>query len=450
MRTSWMFIFVMIGFGSCYKELVAPVSTFKGKVIIVGAGISGLYAAKLLNERGIDVQIFEASSKIGGRMRSLEQFADFPIELGAEEVHGEKSTWYNILKGMKTPFVNEKTTDYFQLDGKLRSEDDLDKNDDDYAAAQKFVDNIGDYHGAEQSVEQYVKSQGLPVRVHPLLNSWIGNEYGTDNSKLGVLSLAEGDQKWESGNKNFLLKGVSMESILQDYFKNIIPKIKLNTPIKSINYQGDQINLVDAAQLTYQASFVIITVPLKILKDDVIQFIPKLPADKVNAIRNIGMDIGMKVILKFKKRFWADDLGSLYGGGYVPEFWSTGNGRSKDNTVLTAFVNGPKAAYLSSKGDQAIQIILSELDGMYGKGIASGQLEKSFIMDWSKEPWIRGVYSFPSPNSDALRADLAKPVNNKIYFAGEAANTKGNFGSVHGAIQAAEVAVDQLIKFIGK
>ena len=64
---------------------------FQGNVIIVGAGASGLAAAKKLEEEGISYQILEATDKLGGRIQKNENFADFPIDLGAEWIHEDKS-----------------------------------------------------------------------------------------------------------------------------------------------------------------------------------------------------------------------------------------------------------------------------------------------------------------------------------------------------------------------
>ena len=83
---------------SCKKEEYLEDSTFEGSVAIIGAGAAGLYAAHLLSKRGIPVKVFEASDRIGGRIKPLTGFASFPIELGAEEIHGDNSVLYSFKK----------------------------------------------------------------------------------------------------------------------------------------------------------------------------------------------------------------------------------------------------------------------------------------------------------------------------------------------------------------
>ncbi|MCC6691052.1 MAG: NAD(P)-binding protein, partial [Bacteroidia bacterium] len=82
------------------KKFLSP--SFTGKVIVVGAGISGMYAAWLLNEQGIDVTVLEASDVYGGRIKSLKDFSDFPIELGAEHLYNRKSVLYQAAKNQNT------------------------------------------------------------------------------------------------------------------------------------------------------------------------------------------------------------------------------------------------------------------------------------------------------------------------------------------------------------
>ncbi|MFT5603021.1 MAG: heterodisulfide reductase subunit A-like polyferredoxin, partial [Flavobacteriales bacterium] len=94
--TSFLFILIALLVVACKKKETPNICEnteigFQGDVIIVGAGASGLAAAKKLEEEGISYQIFEATDKIGGRIQKDETFADFPIDLGAEWIHEDKS-----------------------------------------------------------------------------------------------------------------------------------------------------------------------------------------------------------------------------------------------------------------------------------------------------------------------------------------------------------------------
>ena len=81
-----LLLFFAFSLIACNKN-EEPNLPFEGNVIIVGAGVSGLAAAKKLEEQGINYQILEASDKYGGRIQKNVGFADFPIDLGAEWIH---------------------------------------------------------------------------------------------------------------------------------------------------------------------------------------------------------------------------------------------------------------------------------------------------------------------------------------------------------------------------
>ena len=70
----------------------------KKAVVIVGAGVAGLSAGHLLEKKGFEVVIFEASNRIGGRVYELNGFSSKPIELGGEIIHGNKSKFYKLAK----------------------------------------------------------------------------------------------------------------------------------------------------------------------------------------------------------------------------------------------------------------------------------------------------------------------------------------------------------------
>lgn len=415
-----------------------------GKVVIIGAGAAGLYAAYLLNEAGIDVTILEASALHGGRIRPLRGFSDFPIELGAEEVHGRRSVLYDLVKKAGGTFVKEDTSDFIFLDGKMQLEDAL-EDDPDVIKAIEAVDNIEDYEGVDIPVSEYVKKQGIPDRTKFIAEALIGNEAGTSNHRLGTAALAKEYGLWSSGNGNYSLNGQAHLDLLDTIFAPILDKVIYNTVVNAVDYDGAGVVVGAVNGQFYTADKVIVTTPIAILKDGDIKFTPSLPSKKIAAMQKIGMGAGMKIILKFSRRFWPANTGSLLSSGIVPEFWSTGTGRSKENNVLTAFVHGLPAEKLSKLDEGAVTVVLEQLDEMYGQETASSTLVDSYIMDWSKEPFIRGTYSFPTPNSFGARKTFAEPVKDKVYFAGEATHYEGHNSTVHGALETGQRTVKDIL-----
>jgi monoamine oxidase len=416
------------------QSMVAAAKT--GTVLIIGAGAAGLYAAWLLKQKGLTVSVLEAAPTHGGRLKALTTLADFPIELGAEEIHGSRSEWYKIVQASGARFTTNATTDYYLLDGLLKTENQI-ANDADVKKANTFISAARTYASTtDKTVAEHAMTQAVPTRTAHYVNAQIGNEYGTSNTRLSIKGIAEEDNLWTAGENNFGVANKSLLACLESKVSDVLPLITYNVQVQKVDYSGISIVITDQTGKTYTAAKVIITVPLSILKQNGLQFTPALPTSKTDSFQKIGMGAGMKIILKFSTRFWAADLGSLFGDGNVPEYWFTSNGRGT-TPILTAFVMGDKAQTLTAlTPDDAVSSVVAELDRFYGNTLASRALIGSHVEDWGKNPFIKGAYSFPIVGGGITqRSNLQKSVNNKLFWAGEAAHNKGHSGTVHGAIE---------------
>lgn len=433
-------------FAACSKEDSSDLPlNWTGKIVVIGAGIAGLAAAQALLDRGLKVTILEASGRIGGRIRPLSGFADFDIELGAEEIHGNRSDWYRLVKSTNARFLNSDNADFYFYNNQLLNETAA-ANNADLKKAVDFEQSARQYRGTDVTVLQHLQKSNVPAAAYPIVNALLSNEYGASNDRLSIRGISEEDEQWSAGDDSYAIGGRSYLSILQEKYSKAIALVMLNAPVQKIDYTGSIIRIQTDRQ-NFEADRVIITIPLAVLKTGAVQFIPALPDEKQNAIANIGMGAGMKIILKFKQRFWGAGVGSVFSNGYVPEFWATNEGRSA-MPVLTAFVMGANAEYLSAQGEQAVQTVLAELDRMF-RNQATPAFSKAYIMDWSKEPYIQGAYSYPVVGGGLkMRAALAKAVNKKIFFAGEATHTAGHSATVHGALETGLRAAKEVIASI--
>ena len=187
------------------------------------------------------------------------------------------------------------------------------------------------------------------------------------------------------------------------------------------------------------------------MKDDDITFSPDLSGEKFAALSTIGMDPGMKVSLRFTENFWGESTSSIFTNGNAPEYISSGLNRGSQNRVLTTLITGEQALTFGAMEDSEVfNTLVSELEVIYGE-VASVNFIEGILKDWTKEPFIRGTYSFPHVRSlNNNRAIIAQSVNDKLFFAGEATSTNGNFGTIHGAIETAERVVDEVIAVLNQ
>ncbi len=428
---------------SCKKEKLFGDSNFIGEVIIIGAGAAGLYAAYLLNLQGISVKILEASDRSGGRIKTLNNFSDFPIELGAEIIHGERSIWHDLVIASGGQFINSALNKLYYFNGTLMTEIEATQNTF-FNVMTGMVGGVEEYSGGDVTVEAYGNIEGLNQNVAHIFNAMMANVHGTSASRIGMYGLRESLEKWTAGNADFMLKDRSLMSVIEDQFDDVLQKVVYNTRIVSLDYSGGKILMHDENDVLYETDRVILTVPISVLKDGDISFTPELPANKVAALNKIGFDRTIKIILKFDERVWPSNTGSIYGNGYVPQYWPTAaGGRSTTDNVLTGFVSGEKAEQLAALGADIIPTLLIELDNLLGD--ASSHYVDHVIQDWGDEPFIRGGFSYAVPGTGSARETIALPIAGKIFFAGEATHTDGHHATVHGAMETGLRAVSEIL-----
>jgi hypothetical protein len=447
---------------SCAKDGGGPEVEYDGTVAIVGAGAAGLFAADILRSKGINVIIYEAGDQVGGRIRSLRNqkdlvnlsVADFPVELGAELIFGSDSKWATEAKNLSIPLidVSDNSVDRFILENIVKTADEW-SGDVEFSGSQNFVNDLANLSGGG-SIEQAIA--GFSDRAKQLLSSQVGNFYGTSNARLGATGIAECLSLREHDKKILTIGTNPMQDFLISRFSLVNNLVQLNTPITSINYDDEIIELTDANGNTSEAGKVIVTIPVSILKTNGISFSPALPASFSSSLAKIGMDHSIRVLIDFKKNFWGEDAGFLWGLENAPYCFSTGVGRSEFFQTMSITVNGPKAEELSGLGADMINVILSELDLVYD-GQASQFVRRdlnnnqviSIVQDWGKEEFIKGGFSYPMVSATMDdRKNIGQAVDGKIFFAGEATDIAGDAGTINGALASAERATNELVESI--
>lgn len=416
---------------ACRKETLFEDLKYDGKVVIIGAGAAGLYAGYILKSKGIDFTIIEASSAHGGRMGKLTGFADYDIDTGAQWLHGENNILGDLIKktGVKTAVDNSEMSYWFN--GQLV--DALPKD--------PFIFEKDDL--PDQSFKDYAHAQGFDAEYDNIVEAIAGDQ-GASASLLSAYWNNKEEENWVSGDDDFKFANTYFDLINDHIAKPVLDHIEYDRPITHIDYSGEKIELTDAMGNTLTADKVIVTVPISILKLNEISFTPPLATEKTNAFSKIGMGPGMKVFLKFNHKFYAENI---VGGSICAAYADDSVGKNTSDNVLLAFVMGDQAAYLHSLGsDVAIaNALLLELDAIYD-GQATASIVASVVYDYTDKPFIKGAYSFSTVGIGNARQIAAKPVNDKLFFAGEAMNINGHHQTVHGAVESGYQAVIDLLK----
>ncbi|MEO0774921.1 MAG: NAD(P)/FAD-dependent oxidoreductase [Bacteroidota bacterium] len=228
---------------------------------------------------------------------------------------------------------------------------------------------------------------------------------------------------------------------------HIRDRIRYERPVVGIDYSGERVVVEDATGTFHEADKVLVTVPISILKQDLINFQPTLPTDKVEALATIDYPPILKVFMEFSERFYPDIL--IRDGLFEQNnlLYDAAFGKDSDHHVLGLFCIGEDArAYVDLESDEAVlERLLAELDAIY-EGRASQTYRQGVVQNWSKEPYIRGSYSHFQEGYRSTIDTLIEPIDGKVYFAGEAMNPVGQTSTVHGAGESAYVAIEKLVQ----
>jgi monoamine oxidase len=417
---------------ACRKEVLLEDINYDGKILIIGAGAAGLYAGYILKSKGIDFQILEAAPDYGGRLGKLTGFANFPIDLGAQWLHGRNSILGDLIAKSKTEVSLDNS------DAKYWFNDEL------IAELPASIDIFEGDDLADISFQDFALQNGLGNEYKYIVENLAGDQ-GAAASRLSVLYNNLEEENWNAGNDDYKFKETFFDLLDAQIASQVKDQILLNTIVAAIDYSQSTINVTDTNGNIFTADRVIITVPITVLKSGDIQFIPALLTEKTDAFSKIGMDAGMKVFLKFSNTFYDENI---IGGPICAAYADDSVGKSQSDHVLLAFVMGEQAEYLTSLGsDEAITAsLLQELDTMYD-GQATTSFIASHVQNWTTNPFIRGAYSYSTVGIGDARSIAAEPVAEKIYFAGEAMNLNGHHQTVHGAV---ETGYDVVIKILNE
>lgn len=423
---------------SC-KETIIDVQG-KKSVIIIGAGIAGLAAAKKLKQSGFVVTVIESQEKIGGRIRT-NRTAGLPFDEGASWIHGIKG---NPLVDL----ANQAGASSVQTDDTLLAYDigGVKYTDAAYTKAEDAFYNILDTlmkKGSNTQSFQQVYQANYPQLQNDRLYQFLASTYLTfdtgDLDKLSSLYYDEGEIY--DDNEKIMTNGY-------DFIPNYLGKdldIKLNERVSKINYTNNK-TLVTSNLSSYEADYVLVTVPLGVLKKGIIGFSPALPTQKQTAIEKVGMSAVNKFLLSWDKVFWDKKLYLAYTPKVPDKFnyFVNFNYLNPNINALLTFAYAQEARDSEQKTDnQIIDEIMLHLKDMYGNKIPN---PKTFQRTrWYSNPNSYGAYSYTQLGMTMNQFDdLAAQVNNKLFFAGEHTH-KEYFSTAHGAYLSGLREADKII-----
>ena len=247
------------------------------------------------------------------------------------------------------------------------------------------------------------------------------------------------------GDQKFI--GSSWFGFFEQY---IVPSVRENIlferEIVTVDYSGEQVRLTDSSGETFVGDKVIVTVPLKILQDGAVSFVPPLPSNIQAAIAEAIVWSGLKVFLEFSEKFYPafvefPDSDTSQGQRL---YYDAAYGQGGNTHILGLFAVGAQSEAYQALSDEALLAqILAELDEIF-EGAASQSYVMHLVQNWNAEPFARAAYLADVSPAHISRT-LSRSVDGKLFFAGEAYTQENDWGSVHNATRSARDAVDELV-----
>lgn len=425
------------------SELPQNTQQGKGKkIIVIGAGISGLAAAKKLHESGFEVIVLEAQSQVGGRIKTNLELG-FPFEEGAHWIHGPQKNPITPLAeaaALDTFIPKSRELKVFDLEGKALTDGNLAKAVNKYRKLLKAVEKAGT---ADQSIADVLAEQLPESLTEPLwrflFSAFLEFDLGGD---IEALSSKYFDDDDEFDGEDLLVTN-GYRQLPEFLAKNL--HIQFNERVKEIDYSASEIKVKTTHQV-FEAHQVVVSLPLGVLKKHAVEFLPILPENKTKAIHGLQMGNVNKFLLLWEKPFWDTETHFL---GYTPEkkgkFNFFLNYQSFSSTpALMTFAFGNYASLTETQSDASITAdIMAHLKKIYGENIPPPQ--QLLRTGWGQNENAFGAYSFVPKGAHSQYYDqLAEAVNGKLFFTGE--HTSRIFrGTVHGAYISGCRAADEIL-----
>lgn len=399
--------------------------------IVVGAGVAGLTAARLLAQAGQSVLVLEARNRIGGRTHT-ERADGYTTDRGASWIHGiDGNPLTEVVNdfGMRSVEFTVgsyqalgRPIAYYSPTGELLND----------AASQAFGHDVSefDHHLAAtikaavlgstyaDAIEETLSALDWDAeraeRVREFLHHRSEEQYGVCAENLDAHGLDDDSVEGD-------------EVVFPDGFDELAANlatgldIRLGHLVSHIEWSAEGVSVL-SGQGKFSAAKVVVTVPIGILKSTDFTFSPSLPVPLTEAIEGFEMNNFEKVFMRFPRKFWDQDVYAIRQQGEAGKWWHSWYDLTALDGVptLLTFAAGPSAIETRAWSDEQIaQSVLEALRGIYGDRVEDP--EHVLVTNWQDDPYSRGSYAYMKPGSVPENHDLlATPVGGVLHLAGEA------------------------------
>jgi monoamine oxidase len=458
---------------SCAKATSARVDR-SVKVAVVGAGLAGLTATRLLKNAGVNVELFEASKRIGGRAFTGNNVVveGSTAELGGEWLDTNHYDMLNLAKEFGVELINKSMgpadeQDSFWFDGRSYSMQEIVRAIEPFLAviaddAKRVPTNLRDLHKSPakeldaMSIDAYLTKIGMTGWLRTLIEVAYVTENGlelNEQSALNLILLIGTDviggelEFFGDSNEEYVMRG-GVQGITAGLFKAVEPVTKLQHRLAGLTKDGEQYVLTfkrESEDVTVAAEHVILALPFTLLRDIALNV--DLPETKRRVIKELAYGTNGKVLFGFSERYWAKKgfSGSMYSNAPIQQLWENTHVANPKGAGLTLFYGGKSADALRKMTDEELRAALAtcmrDVWGIPDTVVAN----RMYRMDWPTQPFVKASYSTYAPGQWTEFYGVAGESVGNLHFAGEHCSL-AHQGYLNGAAETGRLAAERILK----
>jgi monoamine oxidase len=383
------------------------------------------------------VAVLEARNRIGGRILT-DRSTTSPIELGAEFVHGKSNVISPILEKARLELLESSDTRLIFDKGSLRP----------CEGFWKIIQTVNRQiqSSPEISYERFLEGVEAPAFEKLLAKSYVEGFNAARAELISTSAIAMEDRAAAEidGGSQFRIK-LGYASVIE-WLATGLPSesLHLQTAVREIRWKQYRVEvLADTpdGERIFSAIRLIVTVPIGVLKASsgapgAIQFIPA-PSEKEAALEHLEVGHVTKLLIYFKERFWESSGRFAFVISFdegIPTWWTQ---EPLASNILTGWAGGPAGEKLIDLSpEELLDRAIESLSRIFAKSASwlHACVDKFYYHNWSSDPFCRGAYSYPKVGGLRAGQSLAEPINDTIFFAGEATDSQGAYGTVHAAL----------------
>ncbi len=405
-------------------------------VAIIGAGAAGLGAAQALKHSGLSVIVLEARERVGGRGHTVMPAPDIVFDLGCGWLHSaDQNSFVDIARQLnfeidrtRPPWREQSFDSGFQPAERA----------DFIKALDEFFDRASEaaQSGGDSAASDYLEPGN---RWNPMIDAISTYANGSELDRVSIIDL----EAYEDTGVNWRVRR-GYGALIAAYGATC--PVALSCEVTVIDWSGRRVH-IETSRGALSAGKVIVTVPTSLIADEAIRFRPALPA-KVDAAAGLPLGLADKVMLALDEPDALPKDGNLRGATMRTAMGSF-HLRPFGQPCIEGFFGGRFAQKLEDAGPGAIaQQSIDEIAALLGNNYRR-KLKPLSESRWSHDPFARGSYSHALPGHAGDRAILAAPVDDRLFFAGEA-TSPNFFSTAHGARDSGERAAKEVMASHGK